>query len=202
MPEPIEFFFDFSSPYGYLASERVEPIAAKHGRTVTWRPILLGAIFKRTGGAPLTEAPLKGEYSLMDFARSAREQDLDFRQPSVFPVGAVAAKRAVVHVREDGTLNDRTGDLVHALYRAYYVDDVDLRSADVVLDVAAGIGLDRAPLHAAIENQAVKDALRAEVDAALERGVFGSPTVALGDELFWGNDRLDMVDRWLERGGW
>ena len=202
MAEPVEFFFDFSSPYGYLASERIEPIAARHGRTVVWRPILLGAIFKRTGGAPLTEAPLKGEYSLMDFARSAREHGLDFRHPSVFPVGAVAAKRAVVHAREDDELAGRTGDLVHALYRAYYVDDRDLRSPEVVLDVAAGIGLDRAALGHAIESQAVKDALRDEVDAALERGVFGSPTVALGDELFWGNDRLDMVDRWLERGGW
>ena len=202
MTEPLEFFFDFSSPYGYLASERIEPIAAKHGRDVMWRPILLGVIFKRTGGAPLIEAPLKGEYSFMDFERSAREHGIAFAKPSAFPIGAIAAKRAVVHVREDDSLADRTADLVHALYRAYYVDDVDLAAPEVVLDVAAGIGLDRAALAEAIGSPEVKAALRDDVEAALARGVFGSPTVALGDELFWGNDRLDMVDRWLERGGW
>ena len=202
MADPIEFYFDFSSPYGYLASERVEAVAERHGRNLVWRPILLGAIFKRTGGAPLTEAPLKGEYSLMDFARSAREHDLDFSHPSRFPVGAVAAKRAVMHVRGDEAISDRTGDLVHAIYRAYYTDDADIRDPETVVGLAARIGLDRDAIAAALEDPAVKDALRREVESALERGVFGSPTMALGDELFWGNDRIDMLDRWLERGGW
>ena len=138
----------------------------------------------------------------MDFARSAREHGLAFTQPSSFPVGAVAAKRAVVHVRGSGATEDRTGDLVHAIYRAYYVNGADIGSPDAVLDIAAGIGLDRGALAEAIGTDAVKRGLRREVEAALERGVFGSPTMALGDELFWGNDRIDMLDRWLERGGW
>lgn len=202
MADPIEFWFDFTSPYGYLASERIEAVAERHGRELVWRPVLLGAIFKTTGGAPLTEAPMKGPYSLHDFARSAREHGIAFAQPATFPVGAVAAKRAVVHVRGDAALADRTAALVHATYRAYFVEGRDITDVETVLDLAAGVGVDRDALRAALGDRAVKDALRVEVETALERGVFGSPTMALGDELFWGNDRVDMLDRWLERGGW
>ena len=201
-PEPIEYWFDFTSPYGYLGSERIEAVARRHGRELVWRPVLLGAIFKETGGAPLTEAPMKGPYSMHDFRRSAREHGIAFELPEPFPVGAVAAKRAVMHVRGNEATNARTADLVHAVYRAYFVDGTDIRDADVVLDLAAGIGLDRDALATALGDQAVKGALRTEIETALKRGVFGSPTLALGDELFWGSDRIDMLDRWLERGGW
>ncbi len=202
MSEAIEYWFDFTSPYGYLGSERIEAVAKRHGREIVWRPVLLGAIFKETGGAPLTEAPMKGPYSMHDFRRSAREHDIPFRMPETFPVGAVAAKRAVMHVRADAATNARTADLVHAVYRAYFVDGADIRDAEVVLDLAAGIGLEREPLAAALGDPAVKGALRDEIATALERGVFGSPTMALGGELFWGSDRVDMLDRWLDRGGW
>ena len=87
----IEFYFDFSSPFGYLASQKIEALAAKHGRTVTWRPMLLGAAFKATGGVPLTQIPLKGEYSKRDFYRSARFHGLEYRHPEPFPVSTVAA---------------------------------------------------------------------------------------------------------------
>ena len=97
MAAPIEFWFDFSSPYGYLAAQRIEALAARHGRAVDWRPMLLGVAFKVAGTAPLTEIPLKGEYSKRDFARSARFHGVgDFRMPSRFPIATQAASRILL----------------------------------------------------------------------------------------------------------
>src|SRR3546814_19591145 len=94
MPTPIDFYFDFSSPYGYLASEQIEALAARHGRTVAWRPILLGVVFQQTGGQPLLDIPLKGGYARHDLARSARLLGLPFQLPASFPFPSVAACRA------------------------------------------------------------------------------------------------------------
>src|SRR2546430_1077178 len=98
----IEFYFDFSSPYGYLASHKIEALAAKHGREVDWRPMLLGAVFKQTGAAPLTMVPLKGDYSRRDFFRSARYHGIeDFRMPSQFPIATQAAARIMLWSKAD-----------------------------------------------------------------------------------------------------
>ena len=204
MASPIDFWFDFSSPFGYLASERIEDIAARNGRDVAWRPILLGAVFKVTGGAPLTEAPMKGAYSIMDMARSAREHDIPFKQPDNFPIGAVAACRATLWLQrhDDDRYAVLSTPLIHALFRAYYVDGRDISDASTVLDVAADTGVDRAALETALGESTVKDALRKTVESAIARNVFGSPTFAVDGEMFWGNDRLDMLDRWLATGGW
>ena len=94
MAIPIDFYFDFSSPYGYFASTRIEDIAARHGRAVTWRPILLGAAFKITGGQPLPTIPLKGSYAAHDLARCARLYKVPFKLPTRFPIGATAPARA------------------------------------------------------------------------------------------------------------
>lgn len=199
MSSPIDFHFDYSSPYGYLASERIEALAARHGREVVWRPLLLGAVFKVTGQRPLTEAPMKGEYALMDFHRSAREHDIAFTQPETFPIGAVAAKRATLWLRDhdDEAMRARTVPLIHALYRAYYRDGRDISPAATVVEIAAGEGIERDALEAALGAQAIKDRLRAEVERAIEKGVFGSPSFIVDGELFWGHDRLEMLDRWL-----
>ncbi len=93
MPAPIEFFFDFSSPYGYIASRRIDDLGARHGRAVIWRPILLGAVFKLTGMTPLTEIPMKGDYAKHDFARTARLHGLPFAMPEPFPFSGLSAKR-------------------------------------------------------------------------------------------------------------
>src|SRR3546814_10341238 len=98
MPTPIDFYFDFSSPYGYLASEQIEALAARHGRTVAWRPILLGVVFQQTGGQPLLDIPLKGGYARHDLARSARLLGLPFQLPASFPFPSVA--RSEEHTSE------------------------------------------------------------------------------------------------------
>ena len=204
MSAPIDFWFDYSSPYGYIASERIEALAARHGRDVDWHPMLLGAVFKITGQRPLTEAPMKGEYSIRDMYRSAREHGIPFAQPSAFPISSVAASRATLWLQthEDDALVALATPLIHALYRAYYVEGRDISETATVLDVATGVGVERAALEAALGEPRVKALLRDSVDAAIARGVFGSPSFAVDGELFWGNDRLETLDRWLVSGGW
>jgi len=200
----IDFYFDFSSPYGYLASTRIEAIATKHGRTVTWHPILLGAVFKVSGQAPLTTYPLKGAYALMDFDRAAREHNTPYKHPDAFPIGAVAASRACCWIKasNDTTVTDRLTPFVHAVFKAYYVDGQNISEADVVLNVAQSVGLDKDAMAIGIADQSVKDALRSAVENAIDIGIFGSPIAVIDGELFWGSDRLEQIDRWLTRGGW
>jgi 2-hydroxychromene-2-carboxylate isomerase len=200
MSEPLQFYFDFSSPYGFMAAQRIEALAQRHGRSVDWRPMLLGVAFKQTGAAPLTEVPLKGEYSKRDFARSARFHGIaGFRMPSRFPIPTQAAGRLVAWVRR--TQPAAAAAVAKALYAAYFMHDRDISSPDLVAEVAAETGLDRAAARAALDDPAIKDAFRREVDEALARGVFGSPFVFVEDEPFWGIDRFDQIDRWLATGG-
>jgi 2-hydroxychromene-2-carboxylate isomerase len=195
MANPIDFYFDFSSPYGYFASEKIEDIAAKHGRAVTWRPILLGAVFKITGGQPLPTIPMKGSYAAHDLARSARLLKLPFKLPSKFPVATTASARAFYWTNDRDPALAKT--LARALYRAYFAEDRDISNPEVTGNVAAKLGIDKAELTQALNDAAVKERLKTEVDAAIERGVFGSPYVVVDGEPFWGSDRLDQVDRWL-----
>ncbi|HEV3007711.1 MAG TPA: DsbA family protein, partial [Burkholderiales bacterium] len=135
MKAPIDFYFDFSSPYGYLAASKIEALAAKYGRPVKWRPMLLGVAFKATGSVPLPSIPLKGDYAKRDFLRSARFHDVAFRLPEPFPIPTVAACRAFY-----GSPEEKRVPLAKALYRAYFADNVNIGEADNVLKVAAGVG--------------------------------------------------------------
>jgi 2-hydroxychromene-2-carboxylate isomerase len=200
MANPIDFYFDFSSPYGYFASTKIDEMAAKHGRTVTWRPILLGAVFKITGGQPLATIPLKNSYSAHDMARSARLLNVPFKLPTRFPVAGTAPSRAFYWVGDKDPALARK--LAHALYHAYFAEDRDISSPEVTGNVAAKLGVDKAELTQALNDNAVKERLRIEVDAAIERGVFGSPYIVIDGEPFWGADRLDQVEKWLATGGW
>ena len=188
MKAALDFYFDFSSPYGYLASHKIEPLAAKYGRTVKWRAMLLGAAFKTTGATPLPSIPLKGDYSRRDFLRSARFHGVPFREPEPFPVGTVAACRAFY-----GSPEEKQVSLAKALYRAYFTENVNIGEADNVLEVAASVGC-----KPDLNDQAVKDKTRAEVDAAIAKGVFGSPYIIVDGEPFWGMDRFDQLERWLK----
>lgn len=200
MANPIDFYFDFSSPYGYLASTKIEDLAAKYGRAVTWRPVLLGAVFKITGGQPLATIPLKGSYTAHDLARTARLLGVPFKLPTKFPMAAAAPSRAFYWVGDrDPALAKR---LAQALYRAYFAEDRDISNPEVTGNVAAKLGVNKAELTQALNDPAVKERLRIEVDSAIERGVFGSPYIVVDGEPFWGSDRLGQVDKWLQTGGW
>ena len=200
MAEPIEFWFDFSSPYGYLAAQKIDALAARHGRTVDWRPMLLGVAFKQSGQAPLTQIPLKGDYSRRDFARSARFHGVaEFRMPEKFPIPSQAPARIVLWAKARDPA--QAAVVAKALYRAYFFEGLDVSDPDVAADVAARTGLDRAAARAAVDDPAVKDMLKREVDGGIARGVFGSPFVFVDGEPFWGLDRFDQIDRWLATGG-
>ena len=200
MSDPIDFWFDFSSPYGYLLSERIDEVAARFGRKVRWHPILLGIVFKATGSAPLTlQNPAKAAYSLLDFARSARFMGVPYRHPTRFPLATQNAARAYYWLHgEDCALARR---FAHATFRALYVDDRDIAAPDVVLEIAANLGVDRSRLETALQRQEIKDRLKDEVDNALAIGVFGSPHVMIDGEPFFGADRLPQIEKWLETGG-
>jgi 2-hydroxychromene-2-carboxylate isomerase len=200
MVAPIDFYFDFSSPYGYLASQKIEALAAKHSRGVDWHPILLGVVFKQTGTMPLTDVPLKGAYSRRDFERSARFHGLPkFTMPSRFPIPSQAPARIVLWQKmQDPAMPAR---LVKAYYRAFFADDIDISGPDNAVAVAAKEGIDAGAARAAIDDPAIKDALKREVDGAIARGVFGSPFVIVDGEPFWGLDRFDQIDKWLATGG-
>lgn len=203
MSKPIHFYFDFSSPYGYLASERIEDIAVRCGCELVWHPILLGAVFQVTGQAPLTEAPLKGAYAVHDFSRAAREYQISYSHPDPFPIGSVTASRAVLWLRDrDGSDSVETGRLIHALYRAYFSEGQDITDNTVVASVAESVGIDAEAMIQAVSSDPVKQALRQEVQQAIERGVFGSPMMIVDNEPFWGHDRLEQMERWIKAGGW
>lgn len=200
MKPPIDFYFDFSSPYGYLASQKIDALAAKYGRAVDWRPMLLGVVFKHVGTAPLVDYPLKGDYSKHDMERSARFHRIaDFRMPSRFPIPTQTAARIVMWQKAaDST---RAARIAKALFRAYWVDDIDISAPDAAVAVAAKEGVDVAAARAAIDDLAIKEALKRENERAIARGVFGSPFVFVDGEPFWGLDRFDQIDRWLATGG-
>lgn len=199
MSAPIDFYFDFSSPYGYLASEKIDALAARHGRTVAWHPILLGVVFKQTGAQPLTQVPVKGPYSQRDFARSARYFGVPFAMPAVFPIAGQAPSRITLWAgRQDAAAGVRAA---RALYRAFFVDGRDISQPDVAAQVAGEAGFDVAAARAAIDDPAIKDALKSEVEKAIAAGVFGSPFFIVDGEPFWGSDRFEQIERWLAQGG-
>ncbi|MFQ5545693.1 MAG: 2-hydroxychromene-2-carboxylate isomerase, partial [Acidiferrobacterales bacterium] len=171
-----------------------------HGRSVTWRPYLMGVVFKINGRTPLPDLPLVGDYARRDFARSARLHGVPFNAPSRLPISGVAASRAYYWVYDQDPQKAKA--LAQALYGAFFVDDKNIAEADVVASIAESVGIDSSAVTEALQDADVKNRLRQETDAAIARGVFGSPYVVVDDEPFWGNDRLGQVDRWLETGGW
>lgn len=202
MADPILFYFDFTSPYSYLASEKIDALAEKHGRMVQWRPILLGGIFKALGTVSLVKQPGQAEYSVRDFTRSARFLGLPYAQPATFPILTVAPARAYYWLHgQDCGLARR---FAHAVFRAYFVEGRDIADPAVVLDLAAKVSADGtalAALEQGMNDPAIKERLRAETEAAVAAGVFGAPWIVVDGEPFWGADRLPQIERWLVNQG-
>jgi 2-hydroxychromene-2-carboxylate isomerase len=200
MSAPLDFYFEFASPYGYLASTQIDALAARHGRTVVWHPIMLGAAFKQTGARPLTQTPLKGPYLLHDVPRFARLLGVPLQLPPVLPMNSLAASRACVWVAEQD--DEQARRLARALFHAHWGEGKDLAAPEAVADVAQGLGIARGDLLAAVADPRIKDRLKAQTQAAIERGVFGSPFIFVDGEPFWGADRLPQVETWLRQNGW
>lgn len=199
-PQDIEFYFDFSSPYGYFASTRIDDLAAGFGRSVIWKPILLGVVFKETAMRPLADIPIKGAYSKHDWERMSRMMDVPYRLPTQFPIGTQAAARAFYW------LNDRDAGMARlfakSAFHAYFAENVDISAPAAVLDIATALHVKRDELSQALQDPAVKDRLRTENTNAMTKGVFGSPFFIVDGEPFFGSDRMWMVKKWMQGESW
>lgn len=195
-PAPLHFHFDFISPYGYFASLRIEDLAARHGRTVRWHPMLLGvSVMKVMGLKPLLDTPLKGPYTERDVLRYAREHRVPMqRQPADPVMQPLACARAMAWAAAHWP--QQAAEVAHRLYAAYWGQGLDLSTPQSLAPVLG------AELAEAAASEEAARLLRAEVDAALSAGIFGSPTVVVDGEPFWGIDKFEQIERWLSTGGW
>lgn len=201
MQPAIEFYLDFISPYGYLASTQIERIAARHDRRVVWRPFLVGVtVTNIMGMKPLMETPLKSDYLRIDKPRMATLLGVPLASPIMRGINSVAAARAF-YWAGDRDAAQATALAKRLLYRLWVSGD-DITAAHSVAEEAAQVGIDRDELLAALETRSVKDRLRAELDACIARGVFGSPTFIVDEQPIFGVDRLWMLEHWLRNGHW
>jgi len=199
MAADLDFYFDFSSPYGYFSAMRIDELAAKYGRKVKWHPVLLGVVFKHSGAAPLTMVPLKGDYSIHDFKRTARFHGIEFNFPGVFPIASQNAARVVLWLQANAG-EDAAKDFAKAVYRAFFVEGKDISDLANLQAVMAQQGLDVTQLTGAISEPAIKEQLKQEVEQAIQRGVFGSPYIIVDGEPFWGFDRFEQLEATLKDG--
>ena len=194
----VDFYFDFSSPYSYLAAESIDELASRHGHKVNWRPMMLGVIFKATGSAPLTEQhPWRASYAVMDFRRSADMAGVPFRYPSRFPQASHNAGRVLLWLQETAPAKARPFAL--AVFRNLFVHDGEIQSADNLAAIGRVLDIDEAGLRAAIQDPTIKQKLASCNEAAQARQVFGAPTFFVGNEQFWGHDRLPHLERRLRQ---
>jgi 2-hydroxychromene-2-carboxylate isomerase len=198
--KPIEFWFDFASPYAYFATFGIEDVAARHGRTVLWRPFLLGAVFEVTGMQTFDRTPLRGDYAHRDWARLARRMNVPFVPPSGPPALTVAPGRACLWLEREHP--EAAIPFARAVFAAHFGAGSDIGSIEATLDIAESCGIERTALEAALRSAKLKNLFRRRTDEAITRGIFGSPFFIVDDEPFWGADRLPMIDEWLTRGGW
>ncbi len=200
MSDPIRFYFDLSSPYGYFAALKIDELAAGLSREVAWYPMMLGAAMKVTGSKPLAEIAIKGDYCIHDWDRLARFMEVPWTMPKKFPIATLAASRAFYWLVDDDP--DLAKRLALAAYDNYFGQGRDITEAETVAKIAEPLGIDRDALLAAVQDPGIKQRLKDETDAAIDAGVFGSPYFIVDGEPFWGADRFWMIKRWLKSGGW
>jgi 2-hydroxychromene-2-carboxylate isomerase len=188
----LDFFFDLSSPYSYLAATQLPALAARTGATVRWRPMVLFAVFQAAHNHMPAESPVKARWMLVDLARWSERYGVPFRMNSRFPMNLIPAMRLVLV----GERHGRAQEVALEAFRRAWAADEDA-NADLA-GIAAAAGLP-AGAERAVSDPEIKDALRANTDEAIARGAFGAPAMLVGDELFWGNDRLDFVEAALRR---
>jgi len=185
----IEFWFDFGSNYSYLTMMRIRRLAADAGVRVVLKPFLLGPIFKAQGWetSPFVLQAAKGRYVWRDMERQCEKYGLRWKQPSVFPRNGLLAAR--VALQGEGAAWE--SDFCEQVMLANFADDREIGDEAVIGSILAGLGVDADVIVAAAQSDACKAELRARTGAAQSRGVFGAPTFFVGDEMFWGNDRLE-----------
>ncbi|HEX6721831.1 MAG TPA: 2-hydroxychromene-2-carboxylate isomerase [Burkholderiaceae bacterium] len=201
-PPPIRFWFDFISPYGYLASLRIDDLAARHGRSVEWHPLLVGVTVLRTMGLkPLMDTPLKKDYVVREIARYTRSHGVALRRDvAAPPMNPLPAGRAFAWLRAHAPQHAKP--FARAVVHAVWAEGGDVVERDALLDCARRSGTPVELIDAAISAPDAGALLRAEVQGAIDAGAFGSPFVIVDGEPFFGVDKFELIDEWLGRGGW
>jgi 2-hydroxychromene-2-carboxylate isomerase len=197
MPALVEFWFEFASTYSYPAAMRVEDAAVRAGVPLAWRPFLLGPIFGAQGwnDSPFNIYPVKGRYMWRDLERVCAGLGVALRRPSRFPRGSLVGARVACAGAEEPWLPS----FVRAVYTANFAEDRDIGDPQVIAAILDGLGRPGAALVERAGTPEAKDGLRRRTDEAIARGVFGAPSFLVGDELFWGNDRLEDALAWARR---
>ncbi len=194
MTRTLEFYYDYGSPYSYLADTQVEAIAQRAGAALVRKPMLLGGVFKATGNASPMTVELKSKWSAFDMPMWARHYGVPFQRNPFFPVNTLALMRGATAAQIDGLF-----ERYHpAVYKAMWVDGRNLNDIAEVAAVLTAAGLDAGRFGSRLQDQDVKDRLKATTDEAVARGVFGAPTSFVGDMMFFGNDRLPFVEMALK----
>ena len=194
MARTLEFYFDYGSPYSYLADTQVEAVAKRADAVLERKPMLLGGVFKATGNHSPAELPAKSKWSAFDMPMWARHYGVPFQRNPFFPVNTLALMRGAAAAQIDGLF-----DKYHpAMFKAMWVDGRNLNDVNEVAAVLTGAGLDARKFGQRIQDQDAKDRLKATSDDAVARGVFGAPTMFVDDMMFFGNDRLPFVERALK----
>jgi 2-hydroxychromene-2-carboxylate isomerase len=196
----VEFFFDCSSPWTYLAFHRIEDVCTEAGAELVWRPILVGGVFNAVNESVYEQrsnpVPAKARYYVKDLRDWARDYGLEIGQPPVFPVNSVRAMRAAYVALDQGLLPA----WARAVFESYWGDLDDISQPEVLRRIAGRVGLDADDLLERIERPEYKQRLRGATEELIERGGFGSPTLFVdGDDMYFGNDRLELVRHRLAR---
>lgn len=191
MSKSVEFYFDFGSPTSYLAYTQLPAICAEAGAELVYRPVLLGGVFQATGNASPIAIPAKGRYTLIDISRFARRYGVPMKMNPHFPINTLTLMRAAtgIQLRQP----ERFEAFLACVFKGMWVDALNLGDPAVLGPLLAEAGFDPQALLALTADQAIKDALKANTDAAIKRGMFGAPTMFVGNEMFFGQDRLDFV---------
>jgi 2-hydroxychromene-2-carboxylate isomerase len=198
----LEFFFDCSSPWTYLAFDQIEAVASEAEASLVWRPILVGGVFNAVNGSVYEQrsnpVPAKLRYHAKDLQDWARLYGLEIRWPGVFPVNSVKAMRACLVADDRSCLPE----WARAVFHAYWGEGLDISRDEVLAAVARKVGFDPEELLERIADPAVKERLKANTQELIDRGGFGSPTMFVnGDDMYFGNDRLPLVLEALQRAG-
>ena len=188
-----EFFFDFGSPASYLAYTQMDRLAQRTGAEIVWRPMLLGGVFKATGNASPAAVPAKGKWMTADLARFAGRYGAPFAHNPYFPINTLLMMRGAAAYEGDTQFRP----YVDAMFRAMWVDCKNMNDPAIAAGMLMAAGFDPAAFMARAESQPAKDRLKATTEEAVARGVFGAPTIFVGQHMFFGQDRLDFVEEAL-----